>query len=320
MRLKAPTQRRRPFVPRELLRGGESGGRAFTLIELLVVIAIIALLIGLLLPSLRKARLEGWKVVSLTNCRSIGQAGAVYQTDAKGYLPIVPTGVPVPTTIDAFITWGGWGKFTSTWWAGGGGGVFDIAPSARPLNQYLYSGLLPTAQQGNQSRDTFQMPGFKDPSDKIGHQQTWDAFQPSFGIANPNADGSSCYNDVGTSYLVQIKWFFQTNRYVGYNWTRAWKLGCDRMKTSDSFTPSRMIWVNDEYCDITINQVSDTAQIKNGYGDINKAVVTFIDGHARYMPMIPGGEGDPRSTTQPWLVPAFCNSEYTVVFPDLTGH
>ncbi len=82
-----------------------------------------------------------------------------------------------------------------------------------------------------------------------------------------------------------------------------------------------MIWVNDEYCDITINQVSDTAQIKNGYGDINKAVVTFIDGHARYMPMIPGGEGDPRSTTQPWLVPwRSATPEYTVVFPDLTGH
>jgi prepilin-type N-terminal cleavage/methylation domain-containing protein len=296
---------------------GRTGRRGFTLIELLVVIAVIALLIGLLLPSLRKSRIQGWKVVSLSNCRSIGQAGAMYQSDMKGYLPIVPTGVPVPNPINGFITWGGWGKFTGPFWIGGGGGIFDIPPSRRPLNPYLFSEALPNALQSGAMRGNFQMVGFKDPSDKIGHQQTWDAFQPSFGIANPNADGTSCYNDVGTSYLVQIKWFFQTNRYVGNNWTRAWRLGVDRIRTGDSFVPSRMIWVNDEYCDITINQVSDTAQVKNGYGDINKAVVCFIDGHSRYMPMIPGGEGDPRSTTQPWLVPAFCNSEYTVVFSDL---
>jgi prepilin-type N-terminal cleavage/methylation domain-containing protein len=296
--------------------GHRNTHRAFTLIELLVVIAIIALLLSILMPSLRKARIEGWKVVSLANIRAIGQAGAMYQTDQKGFLPIVPTGVPVPTTINGFITWGGWGKFTSTWWSNGAGGIFDIAPSQRPLNPYLYSGPLPSPVD-RASRANFQLPGFRDPSDKIGHQQTWDAFDPSFGVAKPNADASSCYDDVGTSYLLQIKWFFQTARYVGGNWTKAWTVGTNRMRTGDSFVPSRMIWVNDEYCDITINQFSDSAQVKNGYGDINKAVVAFMDGHARYMPMIPGGEGDSRSATQPWLVPAYCNSDYTVVFPDL---
>jgi len=81
--------------------------RGFSLVELLVVISVIAILIGILLPTLSKARQSAYRTTCRAQLRDIGNQLQMYINESKGRLPVVFSsklkGLPSPSMPDDHI-------------------------------------------------------------------------------------------------------------------------------------------------------------------------------------------------------------------------
>ena len=303
------------------MRNVVNRGKGFTLIELLVVIAIIALLIGILLPALGKARNASRIVVSTSNARQQTLGANQHQVDYDGLMPIrmIWPSTPSPAASGSWATWTYGGKTCSAYWARRA--VFDVPMANRPLNAYMYPDLAFPDPVPDPSREaagaalskytkifgwqgrvdpaerqaTYQLDAYRSPGDKISRQQNY---------PNENSDGNSSYDDVGTSYHANMKWaeWLQTNLNESGHTFRVHNDGMRRIALASDFDPSKFIWLYDQNIDVLAQpfDARGLADFKNEYGDKNKGVAGFLDGHAEYVVIEPG-----KNRT----------NDYTFVFP-----
>lgn len=120
------------------------GKPGFTLIELLVVVSIIALLIAILLPSLKRAREQAKAAVCSANLKGIATASATYaiDDDRENAVPVHAKTLDMSNKHDLLVPQFGFGGKSgrgrylanSEYWGTGVG----KGPATRPLNNFIY--------------------------------------------------------------------------------------------------------------------------------------------------------------------------------------
>ncbi len=265
----------------------------FTLIELLVVMSIIALLVSILLPGLSSARQMAKRAQCMSNLRQVAIAMSGYVIEYSSF-PILLTqsgsGIGWSTW-----TYGGWGGRNRQYWQAQAGGMWNIPTEQRPLSAYML--LPPNADPGKESRGPdnvwgtaddryIEMKMFECPNDYGSRQgQFWD------NALIQDASRMTGYDDVGTSYHMNMAWFFTYPMNDNVNWPfrKRVEAGQELWRRKLTQDASRFLTVYEDPFDRGINHggtgsTPPTGSLIMGFHrQYSKHVVGFLDGHVEYI-------------------------------------
>jgi len=258
-------------------RSARNGARGFTLVELLVVVAVIALLIGLLLPALSKAREQARLMLCLNNLRTITMAAQSYAADNDGLWPIFPSLISVPSNAVTFNSWDYGGKTTSSYWQHAS---VRRTVNDTPLNPYVETERPLIDPPGGR----MELPVYQCPSDP-------GTLQRKFWTPGTTPDPSiTCYDDVGTSYHMNVQWWYEAARKAGLHPSGPgtlpmWRHYEKMFKIANFRAASRFAWCYDQSMDFVA--VGGYGKLGD-HGGENKATAAFMDGHVVYLTVTPG--------------------------------
>lgn len=275
--------------------------RGFTLIELLVVVSIIALLISILLPSMKSAREQGKRIKCQANMHQINSALFAYILDYDA-LPVFYSKGP-NGCICGWCTWsyGGW-IGTNTYWDSVSSGCFRVPANKRPLTVYMNKGrVAPAKKKDGKLWEESGQPVFECPSDRRSGQYLY--IDPHAGTDQ----AFSSYKDVGTSYHMNFYWWDQTHLASGSdwdgdgqreptpgtcssetipgcgqqtNWPCRFRQGLNIWKRHMLRDSSRFVTLVEEPFDLGINAETQEMGFHRRF---SRHVMAFLDGHVSYL-------------------------------------
>ncbi|MCH8165989.1 MAG: type II secretion system protein [Planctomycetes bacterium] len=166
-------------------RADHRAARGMTMVEILVVIAVLAVLMGLLLPTLSRVREHSGETTCASNLRQLGAATLAYRAAWNDHLPQVAAEVaPGVEAIVGALFGGKRGELAFY-------GINDIGADRRPLNTYLGPDAWRSDDDGDEYIDE-HVPAFLCPLDRGLPAQP--PFYPDHVL--------TMYDYIGTSYTL----------------------------------------------------------------------------------------------------------------------
>jgi hypothetical protein len=136
----------------------------------------------------------------------------------------------------------------------------------------------------------------------------------------PNPIASS-YDDVGTSYHLNMKWWDQDDLPGGHIpplifpgnpiGTQRYNEGVRRIKLASEFDPTnKFVWIHDQATDVVANSSPTAKPFIGEFGDPNKSVHAYLDGRVQYNKVHPGYLYDGERINGQWQL----TGKYTYIF------
>jgi prepilin-type N-terminal cleavage/methylation domain-containing protein/prepilin-type processing-associated H-X9-DG protein len=278
----------------------------FTLVELLVVIGIIALLIGILMPALRRARESANQIKCLSNMRQLASATIMFANENHGWMPgngsknLFKATVSGNTTawvpgdpMDSLTNWIAWQRQTDPITGATVAGAADENITYSSLAKYLGTKVKlttggPAANDANRALEQV----FQCPSDNLASRPKADAtvgayrysYAMNFLVCNP-------IKGLGAPSNAR-SWGTFTGRISSIrNPSSVILLVCEDEKTIDDgyFNPNPTQWASGQVEMVAARHAGKVLSAANPTqtGAVNqdnaKGNVSFCDGHGEFM-------------------------------------